>query len=110
MTLSKTFTAILASTAALAMVPAVAATQSDAHVKTKEISIAGYDLTRIADAEALLTKIEAAAKSVCKLDANRATVRERMLRKACEEEAIATALEKLDAPQVTALAFEDAQG
>ncbi|MCR9270167.1 MAG: UrcA family protein [Hyphomonadaceae bacterium] len=110
MTLSKTLTTIFASTVALAMVPAVAATQSDAHVKSKEISIAGYDLTRVADAEALLTKIEAAAKSVCKLDANRETVRERMLRKSCEDEAIASALEKLDSPQVTALAFEDSQG
>ncbi|MEL6725169.1 MAG: UrcA family protein [Pseudomonadota bacterium] len=110
MTLSKTITTIVASTAALSMLPALAATKADTQVKTKEISIAGYDLTSVADAEALLTKIEAAAKSVCKVSANRETVRERMLRTACEDQAISDALESLDSPEVTALISEGSEG
>lgn len=106
MTLSKTVTTIIASTAACAMLPAMAAIKTDTVEKTMEISIAGYDLTSATDAQALLASIEKAAERVCKISSNRSTVREMMLRRACEENAIAQTVESLDAPQVSA-AYED---
>lgn len=103
MTLSKTVTTIIATTAACAMLPAMAATKTDTIEKTVEISIAGYDLTSATDAQALLTRIEKAAERACKVSSNRQTVREMALRRACEERAIATTVESLDAPQVNAV-------
>lgn len=103
MTLSKTITTIIASVTACAILPAMAATEFDAEQKSKEISIAGYDLTEVTDAKAILARIETAAKSVCKVSANRQTIREITLRRACEEAAIEATVENLNAPQVTAL-------
>ncbi|MEP1143630.1 MAG: UrcA family protein [Henriciella sp.] len=103
MTLSKTMTTIIAAATACAVLPAMAATQFDAEEKSKEISIAGYDLTQATDAKAILARIESAAKSVCKVDANRQTVRETMLRRECEKAAIESTVESLDAPEIAAL-------
>jgi UrcA family protein len=103
MTLSKTITTIIASTAALSLLPAMAAVKADPVEKTQTVSIKGFDLTNIVDAQALLQRIESASRVVCRLNSNRETLRERQIRRSCEQEATANAVKALDAPVVTAV-------
>lgn len=102
MTLSKTTTAILGSIAALAILPASAGSTDDATVRTIDVSISGYDLTDPADAKKVLSKIQSAAKRVCRSSQARQTLRERAEEFACRASAISEAVNDLDFPELTA--------
>lgn len=102
MTLSKTLIASIAATAAIASIPASAGS-TDKTVQTKEIIVAGYDLTEIADAKTVLQKIRRAARQVCSLPGESPTPRVRSEQRACESEAIETAIKDLNAPVVAAI-------
>ena len=102
MTLPKTLAAMTCISIALASVPALAAT-SDVHIKTKEISILGYDLSNRADAEAVLKKIVSTAESVCRLHGNRETLIERRLRQRCADKAIDVAVASTRSETLAAL-------
>lgn len=103
MTLPKTLATVMTAAAAFSLLPAMAAS-TDVQEKSQDVSIRGYDLTDVNDAKAVLEKIEKAADRVCTISSERATVRERILRRACAESAIGKAVAALDAPEVTALA------
>lgn len=97
MTLPKTLASIALATSIAAAAPAFAGS-SDVSVKTQKVSILGYDLSDRADAEQVLTKIEAAAERVCKITTARVTIQERRLRDQCEEKAVDVAVGSLQSP------------
>lgn len=101
MTLSKSLTTVLGSALALSMLPAVAGSTTDAHIKTLEISIADYDLSDPVDAKAVYGKIQSAAKRVCKRSTARQTLRERADEMKCRADAVAQAIVALDEPVLT---------
>ena len=102
MTLTKTATAILGSIAALAMLPASAGSAKDVTIRTIDVSVSGYDLNDPADAKIVLSKIERAAKRVCRNSQARQTLRERAEEFACRTSAISEAVNDLDFPELTA--------
>lgn len=102
MTLPKTTTAILGSIAALAILPASAGSTDDSVVKTINVSISGYDLTDPADAKTVLSKIQRAAKRVCRNSQARQTLQERAEEFACRTSAISEAVNNLDFPELNA--------
>lgn len=102
MTLSKTLITAIAATAAIAFIPASAGS-AEKTVQTKEVIIAGYDLSEIADAKTVLRKIERAAEQVCSLPGETGTLRERMLQRRCEAGAIEAAVKNLNAPVVASV-------
>ena len=106
MTLSKAATALIASTAALITLPAMAGTSSEPGVKQLNVSVAGYDLTKSADAQIVYYKIQKAAKRVCRNSLVRETLRERMEELECREDAIESAAAQLDAPTLTFVMHE----
>lgn len=89
------FAALALTTTALAASPAMAATTA-VHIKTKEISILGFDLSDRADATRLLNQIAVTSKRVCTISTNRETVRERTLRRRCAEKATDIAVRSLN--------------
>ncbi|MEL7541882.1 MAG: UrcA family protein [Pseudomonadota bacterium] len=107
MTLPKSLTTLLGSALALSMLPAFAGSTTDEHVKTMEISIAGYDLSDPADAKRVYGKIQSAAKRVCKTTTARQTLRERADEMACRADAIAQAIVALDEPVLTLVMSQD---
>ena len=106
MTLSKTATALIAATAALVTLPAMAGTSGEPGVKQLSVSIAGYDLTKSADAQIVYYKIQKAAKRVCRTTTVRETLRERIEEMDCRENAIESAVAQLDAPALTFVMLE----
>ncbi|NQY97045.1 MAG: UrcA family protein [Henriciella sp.] len=102
MTLPKTATTLFASVAALAMLPAMAASTTGGTVKTIDVSVAGFDLTDANDAKVVLSKIKRAAKRVCRNSNATRSVRERAEELACQSAAIAGAVTKVNVPQLTA--------
>lgn len=106
MTLSKAATALIASTAALITLPAMAGSISEPGVKQLEISVAGYDLTKSADAQIVYYKIQKAAKRVCRNSLVRETLRERIEEMDCREDAIESAVAQLDSPALTFVMLE----
>lgn len=106
MPFSKTLTTALVSVAACALMPAMAATQFEPEEKSREISIRGYNLTNITDANTVFEMINTAAKRVCKHHGLRETLRERVNEKKCREEAITSAVESVDSPQLKAIMRE----
>ena len=107
MTLPKTATTLFASVAALAMLPAMAASTTGQTIKTIDVPVAGFDLTDADDAKIVLSKIQRAAKRVCRNSNATRSVRERAEELACQSAAIAGAVAKLNAPQLTAAMEED---
>lgn len=105
MTLSKTIATLVSATAALSLLPALAAT-STTQVKTEDVSVKGYDLAETTDANQIFAKIEQAAERVCTISGVHDGPREKVLRRACASEAIANAVAALNAPEVTALMRE----
>ena len=102
MTLSKTATALIASTAALFALPAMAGSTDDVTSRSLDVSIAGYDLSDPADAKTVLSKIELAAKRVCSHSTARQTLRERAEEFTCRTNAVTAAVAKLDVKELTA--------
>ncbi|MEO0607141.1 MAG: UrcA family protein [Pseudomonadota bacterium] len=102
MTLSKSLISFTVATAALSFLPAMAAGKDTIKQKA-EISLAGYDLTDVADAKAVVEKIQTAAEKVCSLPGGEWTLRERMDKRSCEAEAIERAVQSLDSSIVTAV-------
>lgn len=102
MTLPKTIVTLVSATAALSLMPALAAI-STTQVKTEDVSVKGYDLAETTDANQVFAKIEQAAERVCTIVGVRDNARERILRRACASDAIANAVAALNAPEVTAL-------
>lgn len=109
MTLSKAATALIASTAALITLPAMAGTTSEPGAKQLDVSVAGYDLTKSADAQIVYYKIQKAAKRVCRSTLVRETLRERMDEMQCREDAIESAVAQLDASALTFVMLERTQ-
>ena len=101
MTLPKTLTTLIGSAAALALLPAMAASTADTHVKSLEVSTSGYDLSKSADAQIIYYKIKKAAKRVCSNALVRQTLREQAEERACRDEAIERAVSQLDEPVLT---------
>ena len=101
MTLPKTATIFFASIAACATLPAMAGSTSESTVRTVDVSIAGYDLTDPADARTVFSKIQRAAKRVCNNPNGDRSVRDRADSIACQSNAIAEAVAKLDMPELT---------
>lgn len=99
MTLSKTLITAIAATAAIASIPASAGS-AEKTVQTKDVVIAGYDLSEIADAKTVLRKIKRAARQVCSLPGETRSLRERVEQRACEKVAIEAAVKDLNAPVV----------
>ena len=106
MTLPKTLTAIIGSAAALALLPAMAASSSEAHVKSLDISVKGYDLSKSADAQIVFYKIQNAAKRVCRHSLVRETLREKADEKVCRADAIERAVAQLNEPALTLVMSE----
>jgi len=107
MSLPKTVTVMFASVAAFASLPAVAASTSDVITRTVEVPIAGYDLTDPQDARIVFSKIQRAAKRVCRNSNGERSIRERAEAVVCQSNAIASAVSKLDTPALTKVMFED---
>ena len=101
MTLPKTLTTLLGSAAALAMLPAMAGSTSEANVKSLDVSIAGYDLNDPAHAQIVYYKIQKAAKRVCRNSLARETLREKIDERDCRKDAIERAVTALNAPELT---------
>ena len=106
MTISKTATALIASTAALFTLPAMAATTSEPGVKQLAVSVAGYDLTKSADAQIVYYKIQKAAKRVCRTSTVRETLRGHIDEMECRKDAIESAVAQLDSPALTFVMHE----
>ena len=100
MTLPKTLTTLIGSAAALAMLPAMAGSTSDATVKKLDVSIAGYDLNDPAHAQIVYYKIQKAAKRVCRNSLVRETLREKIEENECRAQAIERAVTQLNAPEL----------
>ena len=94
--------AIACLSTAIAAAPAFAASSGE-QVKTKEISILGFDLADPVDAQTVLKKIQATAESVCTVYANRETVTERRLRQRCADKATDAAVKTVRSATLTAL-------
>ncbi|MEM7639126.1 MAG: UrcA family protein [Pseudomonadota bacterium] len=109
MTLQKSLTTMIGSVAALAMLPAMAGSISNANAKSLEVSIAGYDLSDPAHAQIVYYKIQKAAKRVCRHTLARETLRERMDQRQCQETAIQDAVTQLNAPELTLVMLERTQ-
>jgi len=92
----------------LAISPAMAAT-TEVHIKTKDVSILGFDLSDRADATRLLKQITTAAKRVCTISTHRETMRERVLRRQCAEKATDIAVQSLNSPTLNAVWQESQQ-
>lgn len=101
MTLPKALSIFVGSAAALAILPATAATSSEPGVKSLEVSIAGYDLDDPAHAQIVYYKIQQAAKRVCRLTGVRETLRERSEEMQCRADAITNAVAQFDSSQLT---------
>lgn len=108
MTISKTLTATVSSFVAMALLPAIAATRADNQEKSREISIAGYDLNNAEHAKIVLDNIRIAAAQVCETVGDRRTLREHILRRKCRAEAVSRAVTALNAPVVEALIAQSA--
>ena len=102
MTLPKTLISFTVAAAALSCLPAMAAGKNAIKQKA-EVSIAGYDLSEVSDAKAVIQKIKTAADKVCSLPGGEWTLRERMEKRACEADAIESAVKSLDSSIVTAV-------
>lgn len=102
MTLPKTLATLASATAALSMLPALAAS-APAQEKTAEVSVTGYDLSKRSDANIVFQRIERAAKRVCAISGIRESAKDRVDRSSCASEAIANAVAALNAPELTAL-------
>lgn len=109
MSLPKTVTVIFASVAALASLPAMAASTSDVTTRTVDVPIAGYDLTDPKDARIVFSKIQRAAKRVCRNSNGERSIREQTEALVCQSNAIANAVSKLDMPELTQIMVEDQQ-
>lgn len=101
MTLPKTFAAIIGSTAALALLPAMAASTKASDVQKIEISTKGYDLSKTADAQIVLYKISKAAKRVCGDTNVRQPLNQRATVQECYEDAVERAVASIDAPALS---------
>lgn len=106
MPFSKTLTTALVSATACALMPAMAATQFEPEEKSREISIRGYDLTDLTDANAVFEMINTTAKRVCQHHGLRESLRERAEEKRCREDAITNAVKSVDSPQLKAIMRE----
>lgn len=102
MTLPKTIITLATASAALALTPAMAATEFSPVKRSQEISIISYDLTKSEHAEIILKKIETAAKRVCGYSTVRQSVRERFLQEVCAETAVQEAVASTNAPTLNA--------
>lgn len=102
MTLSKSLITAIAAAAAIASIPASAGS-AEKTVQKKEIIVAGYDLSEIADAKTVLRKIKRAAQQVCSLPGEAPTLRARMEQQRCQTAAIEAAVKDLNAPVVASI-------
>lgn len=102
MTLAKSLITATIATAALSVLPAMAAGKN-AITQSSEVNLAGYDLSEVKDAKAAIRKIEQAAEKVCSIPGGDDSLRERMEKRDCEAEAIENAVKDLDSSIVTAL-------
>lgn len=101
MKLPRTLTAIIGSAAALALLPATAATKSDIEEVSLEVSIKGYNLDKTADAQIVLYKISKAAKRACGPSNVRQPLAQRAAAQECYDAAVAQAVEAINAPGLT---------
>ncbi len=101
MTLPKTL-AVIAGSAAFALLPAMAGSAPSSHMEKVEISTKGYDLSKPADAQIVLYKISRAAKKVCGSTNVRQPLGQRMTVQKCHEDAVTRAVASIDAPILTA--------
>jgi len=101
MTLPKALTAAIGSAAALAMLPAMAASKDEVTKKTVDVSIAGYDLSNPEDAKIVYGKIQSAAKRACRLPNEAKTVAQRADELKCRVAAVNAAVSQLNSPELT---------
>ncbi|MEM9571852.1 MAG: UrcA family protein [Pseudomonadota bacterium] len=101
-TATKTVTAIFASMAALAMLPATAESSDDLTIRSVSVSIAGLDLNDPQDVKTVLVKFEKAAKRVCRNSTTRPTPKERAAEMECRTEAVAEVVDRLGSAQLSA--------
>ncbi|MEO1321610.1 MAG: UrcA family protein [Pseudomonadota bacterium] len=101
MTLPKALTAAIGSAAALAMLPAMAASKDDVTKKTIDVSISGYDLSDPEHAKIVYGKIQSAAKRVCRLPNAAKTLAQRADEMQCRVSAINAAVSQIGSPELT---------
>lgn len=101
MTLPKPVTILIGSALALATLPAMADRSPDHDLKSVDVGISEYDLTKSEDAQRLYKKIESAAKRACRRTSSRPSLREHSEEVDCREDAIERAVVQLNAPVLT---------
>jgi UrcA family protein len=81
---------------------AASARDSDPYLKQTEVSYSDLDLTQVADAKRLYSRIWHAARNVCRVDFG-VTSRTQNVEEKCFDEAVETAVHRVSDPNLTAV-------
>ena len=82
-------------------------TGNDPYLKKVEVSYSDLDLTKVADARTLYTRIDRAASNVCRMDFG-ITSRTNVIRETCKLKAIENAVREVGHANLTAIYMERA--
>jgi len=103
MTFPKLTATLIGSFAAMALLPAMAASTDGGTKKSVKLSIAKYDLNDPEHAKIVYGKIRQAAKRVCRFHYDRPTLAQRAEEMQCRAAATTQAVSQLNAPELTVL-------
>ena len=107
MSFPKALSIIIGSAAAVAFMPAMAGSPSEVSVKKVPVSISGYDLNSVEDAETVYGMIQTAAKRACRRSGLRQNLTQLAEERDCRARAVADAVDSLNAPAVTLVMNQD---